>query len=92
MIIGELTVRVRILLEKGLSRHHISEDQQFQKNTQKFLFCQKTEAARMRGRGEPPGAHTTPWHGPALAAPTGGVATLAHLCQYPFAYIFLSET
>jgi hypothetical protein len=33
MIIGELTAGVRILLEKGPSRHHISEDQQFQENT-----------------------------------------------------------
>jgi hypothetical protein len=29
MIIGELTAGVRILLEKGQSRNHISEDQQF---------------------------------------------------------------
>jgi hypothetical protein len=29
MIIGELAARVRILLEKGPSRHHISEDQTF---------------------------------------------------------------
>jgi hypothetical protein len=29
MIIGELAAGVRILLEKGLSRYHISEDQQF---------------------------------------------------------------
>jgi hypothetical protein len=29
MIIGELAARVRILLEKGPSRHHISEDQKF---------------------------------------------------------------
>jgi hypothetical protein len=33
MIIGELTVGVRILLEKRPSRHHIFEDQQFQENT-----------------------------------------------------------
>jgi hypothetical protein len=38
MIIGGLAARVRILLEKGPSRHHISEDQQFQENTQKFIF------------------------------------------------------
>jgi hypothetical protein len=38
MIIGELTFGVRFLLEKGLSRYNISEDQQFQENTQKFLF------------------------------------------------------
>jgi orotate phosphoribosyltransferase-like protein len=49
MIIGELTSRVRILLEKGQSRYNISEDQQFSENTQKFLFCQKTAVARRRG-------------------------------------------
>jgi hypothetical protein len=65
MIIGEFTAGVRILLEKGLSRHHISEDQQFSENTQKFLFGQKMEVARRRGRGDSPGAHTTPWRGPA---------------------------
>jgi hypothetical protein len=48
MIIGELTAGVRILLEKELSRHHISGDQQFQENAQKFLFCQKTEVAGRR--------------------------------------------
>jgi hypothetical protein len=59
MIIGELTAGVRILLEKGPSRHYISKDQQFQENTQKFIFFRKTEVARRRRRGEPPGAHTT---------------------------------
>jgi hypothetical protein len=49
MIIGELTAGVRILLEKGLSRYNFSEDQQFSKNTHKFLFCQKIEVARRRG-------------------------------------------
>jgi hypothetical protein len=49
MIIGELTAEVRILLEKGLSRYHISEYQQFQENTQKFLFCQMMEVATRRG-------------------------------------------
>jgi hypothetical protein len=49
MIVGELTARVKILLEKGLSRYNISEDQQFPKNTQKFLFCQMTEVARRGG-------------------------------------------
>jgi hypothetical protein len=66
MIIGEFTAGVRILLEKGLSRYNISEDQKLSENTQKFLFGQKTEVARRRGRGEPPGAHTTPWGGPGL--------------------------
>jgi hypothetical protein len=37
MIIGELATGVRILLEKGPSRHHISEDQKFWRNTQKFI-------------------------------------------------------
>jgi hypothetical protein len=37
IIIGGLAAGVRILLEKGPSRHHISEDQQFQENTQKFI-------------------------------------------------------
>jgi hypothetical protein len=45
MIIGEFTVGVRILLEKGPSRYNISEGQQFSENTQEFLFCQKTEVA-----------------------------------------------
>jgi hypothetical protein len=52
MIIGELTTGVRILQEIGPSRHHISEDQQFQENTEKFIFHRKTEVARRRGRGE----------------------------------------
>jgi hypothetical protein len=63
MIIGEFTAGVRILLEKGLSRYNISIDQQSQDTTQKFLFRQKTEVARRRGRGELLGAHTTPWRG-----------------------------
>jgi hypothetical protein len=49
MIIGELTVGVRILLEKGLSRYHISKEQQFPENTQKLIFCQMTEEARRGG-------------------------------------------
>jgi hypothetical protein len=52
MIIGELAVGDRILLEKGPSRRHISKDQQFQENTQKFIFHQRTEVARRREREE----------------------------------------
>jgi hypothetical protein len=37
MIIGGLAAGVRILLEKGASRHHIFEYQQFQRNTTKFI-------------------------------------------------------
>jgi hypothetical protein len=66
MIIGEFTAGVRILLEKGLSRYNIFEDQQSQEYTQKFLFHQKTEVARRRGQCETPGVHTTWWREPAL--------------------------
>jgi hypothetical protein len=52
MIIGELAARVRILLEKGASRHHISEDQQFQEIIQKIIYYQKTKVARRRERKE----------------------------------------
>ena len=80
MIIGELTAGARILLEKGPSRQHISEDQQFAENIQKFLFCQIPEAAKRGGRGGPPWAHTMPWRG----HPLGRAATwcgpmVAHL-------------
>jgi hypothetical protein len=64
MTIGELTAGVRILLEKGPSRHHISEDQQFQRNIQKFIYYQKTKVARRRRREEQQGGHTTRWRGP----------------------------
>jgi hypothetical protein len=52
MIIGELAAGVRILLEKGPSRHYIFEDQQFQENTQKFIYYQKTKVARRGERKE----------------------------------------
>jgi hypothetical protein len=61
MIIGELAAGVRILLEKGPSRHHISEDQQFQGSTQKFIYYQKMKVARRRKREEQQGGHTTRW-------------------------------
>jgi hypothetical protein len=92
MIIGELAARVRILLEKGPSRHHIFEDQQLQENTQKFIFHQKTEVARRRKRGERP--WPTPPRGASqpYATPPSGVAALAHLCQRPLAYIVSPKT
>jgi hypothetical protein len=71
MIIGELAAGVRILLEKGPSRHHISEDQKFHRNIQKFIYYQKTKVARRRKREEQQGGHTTRWH-----EPTPGRATL----------------
>ena len=53
MIIGELIIAVRILLEKGPSRYNIPEAQEFPENIQKFLFCQKMEEARRRAGGGP---------------------------------------
>jgi hypothetical protein len=50
MIIAELTVGARILLEKGPSRHHISENQQFPAKIHKILFFQMMEKARREGR------------------------------------------
>jgi hypothetical protein len=42
MIIGGFAVRISILLEKGPSRHHISEDQEIPEKYQKIIFYQKT--------------------------------------------------
>jgi hypothetical protein len=66
MIIGELAAGVRILLEKGPSRHHISEDQQFQGNTQKFIYYQKMKVARRGKRKEQQGGphHLVAWVNP----------------------------
>jgi hypothetical protein len=58
MIIGGFAAGVRILLEKGLSRHHISEDQEIPEKYQKIIFYQNTEEARRRSREEPRGRHT----------------------------------
>jgi hypothetical protein len=84
MIIGGFAAGVRILLEKGLSRHHILEDQKIPEKYQKIIFCQKTEEARRRRREEPQG-------GPTPGPPTYGEATLAHFCHRPFAYIIVPE-
>jgi hypothetical protein len=53
MIIGGFAAGVRILLEKGPSRHHILEDQEIPKKYQKIILCQKTEEAKRRRREEP---------------------------------------
>jgi hypothetical protein len=58
MIIGGFATGVRILLEKGLSRHHISEDQKIPEKYQKIIFYQKTKEARRRSREEPQGRLT----------------------------------
>jgi hypothetical protein len=64
MIIGGFAAGVRILLEKGPSRHHISEDQKIPEKYHEIIFCQKTEEARRRKREEPLGGLTTRGHEP----------------------------
>jgi hypothetical protein len=61
MIIGGFAAEVRILLEKGPLRHHVSEDEEIPEKYQKIIFCQKTEEARRRRREEPQGARAHPW-------------------------------
>jgi hypothetical protein len=68
MIIGEIAAGVRILLEKGPSRHDVSEDQEIPKKYQKIIFCQKTEEARRRTREGPQGGLTTRGRGPTCDA------------------------
>jgi hypothetical protein len=65
MIIGGFAAGVRILLEKGPSRHHISEDQEIPEKYQEIIFCQKTEVARRRRREGPQGSLTIRGRGPA---------------------------
>jgi hypothetical protein len=64
MIIGGFAAEIRILLEKGPSRHHVSEDQEIPEKYQKIIFRQKTEGARRRRREEPQGGLTHRGHGP----------------------------
>jgi hypothetical protein len=64
MIIGGLATGVRILLEKGPSRHHVSKDQEIPEKYQEIIFCQKTEEARRRRREEPQGGLTHRGHEP----------------------------
>jgi hypothetical protein len=91
MIIGGIAVGVRILLEKGPSRHHISKDQKILAKYQKFIFYQKTKVARRRKRKEQQGATLPGGAGPPLAAPPWGEATLAHLSHRPLAYMVVLE-
>jgi hypothetical protein len=65
MIIGGFAAGVRILLEKGPSRHHISEDQEIPEKYQEIIFYQKTEEARGRRQEEQQGGLTTRGRGPA---------------------------
>jgi hypothetical protein len=91
MIIGGFAAGVRILLEKGPSRHHVSEDQEILEKYQKIIFRQKTKEARRRRREEPQGGLTTRGMGPPLAALACGESTLAHYCHRPFTYIIIPK-
>jgi hypothetical protein len=83
MIIGGFAAEVRILLEKGLSRHHILEHHEIPEKYHKIMFYQKTEEARRRSREEPRGRLTHRGHGltPGRAGLTPGHAGL--LCSLP---------
>jgi hypothetical protein len=63
MIIGGFAAGVRILLEKGPSRHHVSEHQEIPEKYEKIIFRQKTKEARRRRREEPQGGLTHRGHG-----------------------------
>jgi hypothetical protein len=65
MIIGGFAAGVRILLEKGPSRHHISKIRKIPEKYQKNLFCQKTEEDRRRRQEGPQDSLTTRGQGPA---------------------------
>jgi hypothetical protein len=58
MIIGGFAAGIKILLEKGPSRHHILEDQKILEKYQEIIFYQKTEEAKRRRREEPQGRLT----------------------------------
>jgi hypothetical protein len=64
MIIGGFAAGVRILLEKGPSRHHISKDREIPEKYQKIIFYQKTKEAGRRRREEQQGRLTTRGCGP----------------------------
>jgi hypothetical protein len=54
----DFSPRVRILLEKGPSRHHILKIRKIPEKYQKIIFSQKTHEARRRRREEPGGRLT----------------------------------
>jgi hypothetical protein len=58
MIIGGFAAGVRILLEKGPSRHHILKIRKIPEKYKKIIFSQKTQKARRRSREEPGGRLT----------------------------------
>jgi hypothetical protein len=78
-----------ILLEKGPSIHHISEDQQF---LEKIIFYQLMKVANRRDQGTSQAPTPPSGAGQALAAPPYDVATLAHVCHHPLAYMVVPKT
>jgi hypothetical protein len=64
MIFEGFAARVRILLEKGPSRHHVLEDQEILEKYQEIIFRRKTEEARRKKREEKRGGLTTRGRGP----------------------------
>ena len=70
MIIGELFTGGWILLEKGPSRYHISEDQRSPEQIQKTLYLQIRAWAKRGAGGGLPVAHTMWWRGTPLAGAT----------------------
>jgi hypothetical protein len=83
MIIGGFAAGVRILLENGPSRHHISEDQEIPEKYQKLYFTRRLK--KPKGEGERTNRAGSPLGGtgPPLAALACGEATLAHFCHRP---------
>jgi hypothetical protein len=78
MIIEGFAAGVRILLEKGPSRHHISKIGKIPENTRKLYFTRRLK--KPEGEGErghwaasPPGGAAQP-----LATPPCGESPLAH--------------
>jgi hypothetical protein len=71
MIIGVVAAGVRILLERGPSRHHILKIRKILEKYQEIIFSQKTQESRRRSREEPGGALTPGWRGltPGRASP-----------------------
>jgi hypothetical protein len=91
MIIGGFAARVRILLEKGPSRHHISKIRKILENTRKLYFIRRLKKPEREGeRGHrassPPGGAAQP-----LAAPPCGESPLAHFCYRSFTYFSVPE-
>jgi hypothetical protein len=66
MIIRGFAVGVRILLEKGPSRHHVLKIRKIPEKYHKIIFYQKTEEAERRRREEQQGRLTTRGRGPTL--------------------------